>query len=168
MHVHSDELISEQVQGGLYLQAFIRMCAIGMLMGLYATFLALIASKTSKSKPIVQAIIPAIGVVMVISLQISFAWSFIVLQYCWMSDFKSTYQVICIALVLVFISCIASTIEREIARSHRHQHSHGHNHDHSHQHSDCCHHDHNSIISCLLYTSPSPRDQRGSRMPSSA
>ena len=24
------------------------------------------------------------------------------------------------------------------------------------------------IISCLLYTSPSPRDQRGSRMPSSA
>ena len=26
----------------------------------------------------------------------------------------------------------------------------------------------NSIGSCLLYTSPSPRDQRGSRMPSSA
>ena len=25
-----------------------------------------------------------------------------------------------------------------------------------------------SIKSCLLYTSPSPRDQRGSRMPSSA
>ena len=25
-----------------------------------------------------------------------------------------------------------------------------------------------NIISCLLYTSPSPRDQRGSRMPSSA
>ena len=25
-----------------------------------------------------------------------------------------------------------------------------------------------SYISCLLYTSPSPRDQRGSRMPSSA
>ena len=25
-----------------------------------------------------------------------------------------------------------------------------------------------SIIACLLYTSPSPRDQRGSRMPSSA
>ena len=25
-----------------------------------------------------------------------------------------------------------------------------------------------SSISCLLYTSPSPRDQRGSRMPSSA
>ena len=24
------------------------------------------------------------------------------------------------------------------------------------------------IINCLLYTSPSPRDQRGSRMPSSA
>ena len=24
------------------------------------------------------------------------------------------------------------------------------------------------LISCLLYTSPSPRDQRGSRMPSSA
>ena len=24
------------------------------------------------------------------------------------------------------------------------------------------------IITCLLYTSPSPRDQRGSRMPSSA
>ena len=24
------------------------------------------------------------------------------------------------------------------------------------------------IIACLLYTSPSPRDQRGSRMPSSA
>ena len=24
------------------------------------------------------------------------------------------------------------------------------------------------VISCLLYTSPSPRDQRGSRMPSSA
>ena len=26
----------------------------------------------------------------------------------------------------------------------------------------------NKFISCLLYTSPSPRDQRGSRMPSSA
>ena len=26
----------------------------------------------------------------------------------------------------------------------------------------------NSITACLLYTSPSPRDQRGSRMPSSA
>ena len=26
----------------------------------------------------------------------------------------------------------------------------------------------NEIIGCLLYTSPSPRDQRGSRMPSSA
>ena len=26
----------------------------------------------------------------------------------------------------------------------------------------------NTIIICLLYTSPSPRDQRGSRMPSSA
>ena len=26
----------------------------------------------------------------------------------------------------------------------------------------------NSPMSCLLYTSPSPRDQRGSRMPSSA
>ena len=26
----------------------------------------------------------------------------------------------------------------------------------------------NKIGSCLLYTSPSPRDQRGSRMPSSA
>ena len=25
-----------------------------------------------------------------------------------------------------------------------------------------------SVLSCLLYTSPSPRDQRGSRMPSSA
>ena len=25
-----------------------------------------------------------------------------------------------------------------------------------------------SFLSCLLYTSPSPRDQRGSRMPSSA
>ena len=25
-----------------------------------------------------------------------------------------------------------------------------------------------SLICCLLYTSPSPRDQRGSRMPSSA
>ena len=25
-----------------------------------------------------------------------------------------------------------------------------------------------NIIGCLLYTSPSPRDQRGSRMPSSA
>ena len=24
------------------------------------------------------------------------------------------------------------------------------------------------VLSCLLYTSPSPRDQRGSRMPSSA
>ena len=24
------------------------------------------------------------------------------------------------------------------------------------------------VVSCLLYTSPSPRDQRGSRMPSSA
>ena len=28
--------------------------------------------------------------------------------------------------------------------------------------------DHRSNITCLLYTSPSPRDQRGSRMPSSA
>ena len=28
----------------------------------------------------------------------------------------------------------------------------------------CCH----QTVSCLLYTSPSPRDQRGSRMPSSA
>ena len=27
---------------------------------------------------------------------------------------------------------------------------------------------HEMLISCLLYTSPSPRDQRGSRMPSSA
>ena len=27
---------------------------------------------------------------------------------------------------------------------------------------------HNVVLSCLLYTSPSPRDQRGSRMPSSA
>ena len=26
----------------------------------------------------------------------------------------------------------------------------------------------NKVIGCLLYTSPSPRDQRGSRMPSSA
>ena len=26
----------------------------------------------------------------------------------------------------------------------------------------------NAFIACLLYTSPSPRDQRGSRMPSSA
>ena len=26
----------------------------------------------------------------------------------------------------------------------------------------------NSVYNCLLYTSPSPRDQRGSRMPSSA
>ena len=26
----------------------------------------------------------------------------------------------------------------------------------------------NSYVACLLYTSPSPRDQRGSRMPSSA
>ena len=25
-----------------------------------------------------------------------------------------------------------------------------------------------AVITCLLYTSPSPRDQRGSRMPSSA
>ena len=25
-----------------------------------------------------------------------------------------------------------------------------------------------SVMTCLLYTSPSPRDQRGSRMPSSA
>ena len=25
-----------------------------------------------------------------------------------------------------------------------------------------------ALVSCLLYTSPSPRDQRGSRMPSSA
>ena len=25
-----------------------------------------------------------------------------------------------------------------------------------------------SLVTCLLYTSPSPRDQRGSRMPSSA
>ena len=27
---------------------------------------------------------------------------------------------------------------------------------------------HTNIVTCLLYTSPSPRDQRGSRMPSSA
>ena len=27
---------------------------------------------------------------------------------------------------------------------------------------------HDSFTDCLLYTSPSPRDQRGSRMPSSA
>ena len=27
---------------------------------------------------------------------------------------------------------------------------------------------HHSLLICLLYTSPSPRDQRGSRMPSSA
>ena len=26
----------------------------------------------------------------------------------------------------------------------------------------------NNVYNCLLYTSPSPRDQRGSRMPSSA
>ena len=26
----------------------------------------------------------------------------------------------------------------------------------------------NEYVACLLYTSPSPRDQRGSRMPSSA
>ena len=26
----------------------------------------------------------------------------------------------------------------------------------------------NRLLNCLLYTSPSPRDQRGSRMPSSA
>ena len=30
---------------------------------------------------------------------------------------------------------------------------------------DLCH---QNILICLLYTSPSPRDQRGSRMPSSA
>ena len=30
------------------------------------------------------------------------------------------------------------------------------------------HGDADSLIACLLYTSPSPRDQRGSRMPSSA
>ena len=29
-------------------------------------------------------------------------------------------------------------------------------------------HDEARILDCLLYTSPSPRDQRGSRMPSSA
>ena len=29
-------------------------------------------------------------------------------------------------------------------------------------------HDLNPVEACLLYTSPSPRDQRGSRMPSSA
>ena len=29
-------------------------------------------------------------------------------------------------------------------------------------------HLHHHVLSCLLYTSPSPRDQRGSRMPSSA
>ena len=27
---------------------------------------------------------------------------------------------------------------------------------------------HSNLLACLLYTSPSPRDQRGSRMPSSA
>ena len=31
-----------------------------------------------------------------------------------------------------------------------------------------CWDDDGVFISCLLYTSPSPRDQRGSRMPSSA
>ena len=30
------------------------------------------------------------------------------------------------------------------------------------------HHNRMRIMTCLLYTSPSPRDQRGSRMPSSA
>ena len=33
---------------------------------------------------------------------------------------------------------------------------------------DCLSHGESSIPACLLYTSPSPRDQRGSRMPSSA
>ena len=28
--------------------------------------------------------------------------------------------------------------------------------------------DYDGVLTCLLYTSPSPRDQRGSRMPSSA
>ena len=31
-----------------------------------------------------------------------------------------------------------------------------------------CHIVNNEVYICLLYTSPSPRDQRGSRMPSSA
>ena len=35
-------------------------------------------------------------------------------------------------------------------------------------HSDLVNDRHTLIITCLLYTSPSPRDQRGSRMPSSA
>ena len=33
---------------------------------------------------------------------------------------------------------------------------------------DLWHTDFELVIGCLLYTSPSPRDQRGSRMPSSA
>ena len=34
--------------------------------------------------------------------------------------------------------------------------------------SDLAHEDHNNIMTCLLYTSPSPRDLSTSRMPSSA
>ena len=34
--------------------------------------------------------------------------------------------------------------------------------------SECAEHKHTANKTCLLYTSPSPRDQRGSRMPSSA
>ena len=33
---------------------------------------------------------------------------------------------------------------------------------------DVHHKDNNPLNNCLLYTSPSPRDQRGSRMPGSA
>ena len=36
------------------------------------------------------------------------------------------------------------------------------------QHQDQKHHNEEILETCLLYTSPSPRDQRGSRMPSSA
>ena len=42
------------------------------------------------------------------------------------------------------------------------QHNHTHNHTHIHTHT------HTRTHTCLLYTSPSPRDKRQSRMPSSA
>ena len=57
----------------------------------------------------------------------------------------------------------------EVAGSEESDHS-GHSHDHDHDHEEWGPEDglERILFTCLLYTSPSPRDQRGSRMPSSA
>ena len=47
-------------------------------------------------------------------------------------------------------------------------HENGHNEKITPSLTDVCNHEHLNLLFCLLYTSPSPRDQRGSRMPSSA